>query len=155
GDFDSLAKDLVKQGVDVIVATGSAPTRAAMGATTTIPIVFGSAADPVRSKFVKTLARPGGNVTGLATQLGDLGPKRVELLSDMVPGVKTIGRVFQEGFTKPDQEKEYIDADTAAARNRGLRLEQCPVRVPSVCQPPTREQDRKKIEQLFGDMKQA
>jgi putative tryptophan/tyrosine transport system substrate-binding protein len=76
-----LAAELVHLNVDVIVTTGSSATRPAKEATTTIPIVMMSDNDPVGSGFVTSLARPGGNITGLTNISGDLGDKRLELLN--------------------------------------------------------------------------
>ena len=80
-----LAEELVQLKVDVIMAASPPATIAAQKATTTIPIVFGSVGDPVGLGFVKSLAHPGGNITGLSNLSGDLGPKRLEMLLAMVP----------------------------------------------------------------------
>ncbi len=79
--MSGLAADLVHLNVDVIVTTGSSATRPAKEATTTIPIVMMSDNDPVGSGFVTSLARPGGNITGLTNISKDLGDKRLELLT--------------------------------------------------------------------------
>lgn len=80
-----LAAELVQLKVDVIVAAGVQPTSAAQKATTTIPIVMGNNSDPVGNGFVGSLARPGGNITGLSNLTGDLGPKYFEMLRRMAP----------------------------------------------------------------------
>jgi putative ABC transport system substrate-binding protein len=80
----SLAKELVELKVDVLVASATPAIQAAKNATTTIPIVMAAAADPVASGFVATLARPGGNVTGLSLQSPELAGKRLELLKEIV-----------------------------------------------------------------------
>jgi putative ABC transport system substrate-binding protein len=85
-----LAAELVRLKVDVIVTAGTPATSAAQKATATIPIVMGSAADPVASGFVKSLARPGGNITGLSTVVTDVSPKRLELLLNVVPKVSRV-----------------------------------------------------------------
>jgi putative ABC transport system substrate-binding protein len=72
--FAKLAAQAVSENVDLIVTTGSGSTRAAKSATETIPIVFASGANPVEQKFVASLSRPGGNVTGLALMVQELGP---------------------------------------------------------------------------------
>jgi putative ABC transport system substrate-binding protein len=88
GRFERLAgfaADFVRQKVDIIVAEGTVAVIAAKQATATIPIVFPLAGDPVGNKLVASLARPGGNVTGLSIQATDLAPKRVALLREIVP----------------------------------------------------------------------
>jgi putative tryptophan/tyrosine transport system substrate-binding protein len=86
----ALAAELVKLPVSVIVTGGSSATRPAASATTTIPIVMGQDNDPVGSGFAASLARPGGNVTGLSTLVPELAAKQVALLAEMVPGVSRI-----------------------------------------------------------------
>ena len=82
----ALAAELVQLPVDVIVASGASAVRAAMGATQSIPIVIAGAADPVAEGLVTSLARPGGNVTGLAVLTGrEVEGKRLELLQAAVP----------------------------------------------------------------------
>jgi ABC-type uncharacterized transport system substrate-binding protein len=81
-----IATEFVRLKVDVIVTAGTPQTIAARQATSHIPIVFASAGDPVGSGLVATLARPGGNVTGLSTQAVDLAGKRLEFLREVVPG---------------------------------------------------------------------
>ena len=85
-----LAAELVQLKVDVIVVQSSAAISAAQNATTTIPIVMTSAGDPVRSGFVKSLARPGGNITGLSIMSGDTGAKLLELLRSVVPKLSRV-----------------------------------------------------------------
>ena len=85
-----LAAELVRLNVDVIVVAGSPATSAAQKATTTIPIVMGSIGDPVGSGFIKSLARPGGNITGLSNIAGDLSPKHLEMLLSFVPKLSRV-----------------------------------------------------------------
>jgi len=91
----ALAADLVRLGVDVIV-TGSNPnTVAAMKATTTIPIVMTTSTDPIGAGLVASLARPGGNVTGLSSDTGDeINGKRLELLKETLPNLSRLGILF-------------------------------------------------------------
>ena len=81
----ALAAELVRLKVDIIVTTGPTPTRAAKEVTTTIPIVMTNDPDPVASGFVASLARPGGNITGLSTLSPELSGKRLELLKEIIP----------------------------------------------------------------------
>ena len=84
--YPELAADLVRLKVDIILVSGDLPVRAAKNATKTIPIVMmGQGSDPVRAGHVESLARPGGNVTGLAWLARELGGKRLELLKEAVP----------------------------------------------------------------------
>jgi putative ABC transport system substrate-binding protein len=88
--YSEIAAEFVRLKVDVIV-TGSTPaTRAAKQATSVIPIVFAGAGDPVGTGLVASLARPGGNVTGLSTLHADLAGKRIELLREIVPGLRRL-----------------------------------------------------------------
>ena len=91
----ALAAELVRLPVDVIVTTGGVPaTRAAMQATTTIPIVMAEAGDPVGTGLVASLARPGGNVTGLSLISPDLVGKRLELLKEVAPRVARVAVLY-------------------------------------------------------------
>jgi putative tryptophan/tyrosine transport system substrate-binding protein len=90
------ARELVGLDVDAIVTVGTAATLAAKSATSTIPIVFWSAADPVGSGLVASLAKPGGNVTGFTINGGDVDAKRLEMLHDLLPSVRTVG-VLEDG----------------------------------------------------------
>ena len=81
----ALAAELVRLRVDIVVTTGASPTRAAKESTNTIPIVMAQDIDPVGSGFVASLARPGGNITGLSSLSVDISGKRLELLKETVP----------------------------------------------------------------------
>ena len=85
GRLPALAAELVKLNVDVIVATDTPATRAAQQATTAVPIIMANIIDPVGSGFVTSLARPGGNISGLSNMTSEVSPKHVELLAAMVP----------------------------------------------------------------------
>ncbi len=93
----ALAADLVKIPVNVIVTGGSSATRPAMKATGTIPIVMGQDNDPVGSGAVASLARPGGNVTGMSTQVPELSAKQMALLAEMVPGLSRVAIIGDSG----------------------------------------------------------
>lgn len=93
GKFDrlpALAAELVRLKVDVIVSGGAAATRPAKEATATIPVIMTGDNDPVRSGVVASLARPGGNVTGLSTLTAELSGKRLELLKEIVPKLSRV-----------------------------------------------------------------
>ena len=99
GKADELARhatELVRLKVAVLVTSGTPATQAAMQATRTIPIVMTNQADPVGAGLVASLARPGGNVTGMSSQDADLGGKRLELLRQVVPRVTRIAQLVDE-----------------------------------------------------------
>jgi putative ABC transport system substrate-binding protein len=86
----ALAADLVRREVTVIIAPAIRPALAAKAATTTIPIVFSTSSDPVQFGLVASLSRPGGNLTGVTSLSGEVGPKRLELLHEAVPAAALI-----------------------------------------------------------------
>ena len=92
-----LAAELIRLKVDLIVTTGDPQASAAKKATTTIPIVMANAGDPVGSGFVASLARPGGNVTGLSNLATELNAKRLEVLNDAVPRLARVGLLRPPG----------------------------------------------------------
>jgi putative tryptophan/tyrosine transport system substrate-binding protein len=89
-----IAAEFVQLRVDVIVVQGTVAVVGAKQATSVIPIVFAVAGDPVGSGLIASLARPGGNVTGLSNQQADLGAKRLELLREVVPGLHRVARQY-------------------------------------------------------------
>jgi putative ABC transport system substrate-binding protein len=99
-----LAADLVRLKVDLIVTSGG-PALAAKGATITIPIVMATSADPVGAGLVASLARPGGNVTGLSSLSPELGTKRLEILKDAVPKLARVGLLRTPGGQNPQLEE--------------------------------------------------
>ncbi len=88
--FDEIAAEFVRSKVDVIFTSGTPPTVAAKRATSEIPIVFAPAGDPLASGLVASLARPGGNITGVSNQTADIASKRVELLRELFPRVRRL-----------------------------------------------------------------
>jgi putative tryptophan/tyrosine transport system substrate-binding protein len=86
--FAQIAAEFVRLKVDLIFTHGTAPALAAKQATSFIPIVFAAMADPIGNGLVASLARPGGNLTGLSNQAADLTSKRIELLREVVPGLR-------------------------------------------------------------------
>jgi putative ABC transport system substrate-binding protein len=125
-DLPAAARDLVRYRVDVIVTTESGPAaESAMAATTRIPIVFVGAGDPVGSGLVQSLARPGGNVTGIADLDTELAPKRMEIFRELVPGLK---RVLVAYDATNAHAVGQLPVHRAAARRLGLTLVERAVR---------------------------
>jgi ABC-type uncharacterized transport system substrate-binding protein len=120
--FPALAAELGALKVDVIVtAGGTLAARAAKQATRTLPIVFAAAADPVESRLVTSLARPGGNVTGLSIVSPELVGKSLELLKEAVPGVSRVAVLWQPGGFGERTEKDMLNGAKVAARALGVR----------------------------------
>ena len=114
--FAEIAAEFVRLKVDVIVTVG-AGVSAAKQATSVIPIVFAAAADPLGSGFVASLARPGGNSTGLSLQATDLAGKRLEFLREVVPGLRRLAIMANVGYPAAVLEMGEV---AAAARTLGL-----------------------------------
>ena len=108
--LSGLAAELVRLKVDLIVAENNTVSRAALGATTIIPIVMASGADPVATGLVASLARPGGNVTGLTNVTTDLAVKRLELLKEIVPKLHRVAVLWSSGSSG----QEWREMQTAA-----------------------------------------
>jgi len=115
----ALAADLVRRQVTVIMAAGIPAALAAKAATTTIPIVFEIADDPVEIGLVASLNRPGGNLTGVTTLNVEMAPKRLELLHEVVPTTRSIALLVYPG--NPVNERLSTDTQTAA-QTLGLQL---------------------------------
>ena len=123
GQYDRLprlAADLVGRRVRVIVVPDSVVTaRAAKAATSTIPVVFAIGADPVKSGLVKSLSRPGGNLTGAARLNVELEPKRLQMLHELVPAARAVALLVNP--SNPNAESSSKDT-AAAARSLGIAL---------------------------------
>ena len=117
----ALAAELVALKVDVIVAPNTPAALSAKRATKTIPIVFAVAGDPVGSGLVTSLARPGGNVTGLSNLALDLVGKCLELLTQAVPGVSRIAVLWHPGVFPERTERDMVKAAEVAARALAVR----------------------------------
>jgi ABC-type uncharacterized transport system substrate-binding protein len=123
GKFDrlpALAAELVRLKVNIIVTGGPASTRAAKAATSTIPIVMAQDNDPVANGFVASLARPGGNITGLATLSPEIGGKRLELLKEIVP---KLSRVAVLGTSTDPANAQLLKEVEFAAGALGVKLQ--------------------------------
>jgi putative tryptophan/tyrosine transport system substrate-binding protein len=116
--FAEFAAEFVRLKVDVILTHNTPPVLAAKQATSVIPIVFATAADPVGTGVVASLARPGGNVTGLSSQTTDVAGKRIELLREVVPG---LGRFAI--LANPDNSYAALEVREVQAAARKLDLE--------------------------------
>ena len=115
-----IATELVRLKVDVIAAHHTPAVKASMSVTSTIPIVMAPAGAPVQAGLIKSLAQPGGNVTGLSSMEAELGTKRLQLLVDMIPGLKRVAVLGArtDPFTRP-----YVQDFQDAAARLGLQLQ--------------------------------
>jgi putative ABC transport system substrate-binding protein len=118
----ALAAELVALPVDVIMTAGTVQASAAKQATRTVPIVFATAGDPVASGLVASLARPGGNVTGLSSVTPELVGKRLELLKQALPGVTRVAVLWRPGGAGERIQQDMLKDTDAAARTLGIQL---------------------------------
>jgi putative ABC transport system substrate-binding protein len=123
--YAEVAAEFVRLKVDVILAGGTEAAIAAKQATSVIPIVFSTAGDPVGSGLIASLARPAGNATGLSNQGSDLGAKRLELLREVIPGLRRLATMVHAGYSGGVTEKAEMDA---AARMFGVEVIPMPIR---------------------------
>jgi putative ABC transport system substrate-binding protein len=121
----ALATELVRLRVDIIVTAGPIPTRSAKEATATIPIVMSQDTDPVGNGFVASLARPGGNITGLSTLSPEISGKRLELLKEIVPRISRIAVVGQSTYPGNSQSLREVEL---AAKAFGMQLQYLDIR---------------------------
>ena len=143
GDYErvpELAADLVRMKVDVIVSDSTIGTRALKRATSIIPIVMATVADPLGSGFVLSLARPGGNITGLSTMIAELSTKRLQLLTEVVPSIVRVAVIWN-----PDTPYSHkvIEELKAAAPSLSIELSFVSWRLP------------KELENVFGAVARA
>jgi putative ABC transport system substrate-binding protein len=118
-----LAAELVRLKMDVIVGRSYVAIEAARRATDTIPIVMSASDDPIATGFVKSLARPGGNITGIANLVGELEAKRLELLKGAVPGLTRVGVLEASAAYAGRRRQTLMTALGAAARSLGLEIQ--------------------------------
>ncbi len=121
-----LAAELVAEKVDVIVTGGPGPLAAVRFATTTVPIVTVSGSDPVAEGWATTLARPGGNITGLTVTYPELEQKRLEILKEVLPAIARVAVIVAP--RERDTDSGLSEQTTAAAKRLGLQLQVIPVR---------------------------
>jgi len=124
----ALAAVLVHLQVDLLVTSSGAGAHAAKDATEMIPIVMATSGDPVRSGLVASLARPGGNITGLSLMVTELGGKRLELLKEALPHVSRVAVLWNAGNPASPDELRAIET---AARGLGLQLQSLAIRHPN------------------------
>jgi putative ABC transport system substrate-binding protein len=129
--FPALAAELVALKVDLIFAPSTLAALAAMRATSTIPIVFAGAADPVADGLVARLPRPGGNVTGLSNLSSELVGKRLELINKVVPGSGRVAVLWQTVGTGGRAEKDMLKATEVTASALGMGLQFFEARTPA------------------------
>jgi putative tryptophan/tyrosine transport system substrate-binding protein len=129
-----LAEEFVRLKVDVIVAPSTPAVRAAKQATTTIPIIFPGVADPVAFGFVASLARPGGNITGLTNFSPKLSGKRVELLKEVLPRIVRVA-VLRDPRQPPDSFKET----QIAGQSLALKLQSLEILILTMSRPPSQQ----------------
>jgi putative ABC transport system substrate-binding protein len=141
-----LAAELVQLKVNVIVTAGSQATRPAKEATHTIPIVMANDNDPVGSGFIASLAKPGGNVTGLANLTTELSGKQVELLREIRPKLSQL--VVLRDLTEPGNPQAVRETDLAAQAYR-LQRQYLDVRVPTDIEPALLAANKKSAEALL------
>jgi putative ABC transport system substrate-binding protein len=126
--LSEFAEELVRLKVDVIVTTATEPSLSAQRATTTIPIVMGGGSDPVGAGLVVSLARPGGNITGVTSISSDLSGKRVELLKEAFPKISPVAVLWLPTATGNKQQMKEIEA---AADSLRLPLQPAAVQGPN------------------------
>jgi putative ABC transport system substrate-binding protein len=131
GTFDRLptqVAELLQANVDLIVTAGTQPIQAARKATTSIPIVMATIGDPVGIGIVASLARPGGNITGLSNQATELSAKRLEMLNDILHGLARLAIIWNPDNASASLKFTEIEA---AARALGMEVEPLRARLPS------------------------
>lgn len=144
--FGELAAELVRQKVDLILARGTPATLAAKHASSTIPIVMVAVADPLESRIAESLARPGGNVTGLTSATHELVPKRLELLKALVPKMTRVAAYSNMANVASAAFWREIES---AARAMGLEAQLLDVRTPEQIEPAFAEAARQGAQGLM------
>jgi putative ABC transport system substrate-binding protein len=127
-----LARELVSRAPDVLIADGTPALRALQQATSTIPIIFTVVSEPVAAGFVRSLARPGGNITGFSNLQASVGEKWVEILKELAPGVSRVALLYNPETTPPSQQDPRWAR--AAGHRLGVTVTQAPARTPEEIQ---------------------
>jgi putative tryptophan/tyrosine transport system substrate-binding protein len=125
--FRAMAAELVTLNVNVLITVGAATANYAKEATATIPVIFAFVPDPVWSRLVESLARPGGNITGVSNYQGDLNGKRIELLKEILPSISKLGLLIN---ANEPASRAHLAASTETARKLGLTLHTAEARSP-------------------------
>ena len=144
--YRALARELVNLKVDLIVAPGTPAALAAKEATSTIPILTVLVADPVGSRLIASLARPGGNVTGMLSAAADITAKQLELLREVLPSVSRVAVLSNP--TAPVHATFLKDLEVAA-RTLGVRLQPIDVRTPKDIESAFAAMTKERAEALF------
>ncbi len=143
--FKEIAADFVRQRVDIIATWGTATALAVKQTTSAIPVVFTIVSDPVGTGLVASLARPGGNVTGLSTEQADIAGKRLEIIRELLPGLNQLA--ILANATNPGTQREMHEAEDAA---RKVSLQTIDLQVRGVDElKPAIEVARQKAQALF------
>lgn len=145
--FASMAHDLVERRVDVLVAVTPVAAAAAKHATSTIPTVFVIHPNPVEAGIVASLAHPGGNITGLSNLIVELSAKQIELLREIVPGLKRIGVLVVPSFGPAGP--RFFDEAAAAANRFGIEAIRHDVATPNEFDPAFVELRRRGVDALL------
>ena len=141
-----LALELVRRNCDVIVTVGGASTAAAKKATQTIPIVMGYSGEPIEAGFIKSMARPGGNITGLSFFSSELAGKRLELLKSVAPELSRVAVLSNPSH--PGERLDWSEANNGA-QQLSLRLQYVAVKTPSDIDGALRKFSRVDLDGLF------
>ena len=147
-EIDAAVAELVSRRPDVIVAFGHAPALAVRRATRDIPIVMSSSGEPVAAGLVASLARPGGNVTGVSYYNTELNAKRLELIKEILPGVKRVA-LIRDPHAPADLIDVYARHSSAAAKTLGLELHVLDVNKPDDLDALYAQMAKDKIEAVF------
>jgi len=143
--FREVAAELVGLGVDVIVASGTATTRAAKEVTSTIPIVMVGVGNAVAAGFVKSLPRPGGNITGQSMMGAETGLKGFDLLTEVLPRAKRVAVIYSPEVAR----SRPLDALGAAAQSKGVTLQPVQLRDPNDLDPALAAMDKARPDALL------